>query len=102
MKIIPFTFGGILCVEKVNGEEAELEIGPSRYRALMADDGRYVTGDIVWEINDARPGKPDVWVKTSGLPIEAKRAVIRVREEELEQEQRELVALYDSERRYGS
>lgn len=100
MKPIPFTFGGKLCIETVDGNEVEIEIGPRHYRALMNDDGRYVIGDVVWQINEARPGKPDLWVNTDvGLPAEVKLAVIRVREEELAEEQRRLVALYDSERR---
>lgn len=99
MKAIPFTFGGMLCIRTVDGNEVEIEIGPRHYRALMNDDGRYVIGNIVWQINEARPGNPDVWVNTIGLPIELKLAVIRVREEELAEERRRLVALYDSERR---
>lgn len=99
MKPIPFTFGGQLCIETVDGNEVEIEIGPRHYRALMNDDGRYVIGDVVWQINEARPGKPDVWVNTNGLPIELKLAVIRIREEELAEEQRRLVALCDSERK---
>lgn len=99
MKPIPFTFGGQLCIETVDGNEVEIEIGPRHYRALMDDDGKYVVGDVVWQINEARPGNPDVWVNTNGLPIELKLAVIRIREEELAEEQRRLVALCDSERK---
>jgi len=100
MKPVPFTFGGQLCIETVDGNEVEIEIGPRHYRALMEDNGKHVVGRVVWQINEARHGKPDLWVETQvGLPKEVKLEVIRIREEELAEEQRRLVALYDSERR---
>lgn len=90
MKTFTFVFGGQLVMNSLDDGEIELEIGPSHYRALFEDDGKYVK-DISFQINDARAGKPPLWVQTTvGLPSEAKLKIIDQIERELAEEQRRM------------
>jgi hypothetical protein len=96
MNIRNFTFTGNVCYRALDGEEVELEIAPELFRIQFEANHRGEPVRFFFEWNNARPGKPDNWVR-SPMPFPISSVIEKQIEDEDKAEQRRMLMAYDEE-----
>jgi hypothetical protein len=96
MNIRKFVFTGNLCFTKLDGEEVEIEVPPELYRIQFEANHRGEPARFFFEWNNARPGKPDNWVR-SPMPFAISDPIEKAIADEDKEEQRRMVMAFDEE-----